>query len=137
MRIEEHRKEYKDDLFNFTYGLKEGFTLEDGGFNGKFFYFITNEVYCLELFSYKIISSGKITKRDYNNLKTLGRWLDGQTNLNQDNIYMFIRLKSSGNKNFLRWFKRNNFEICLHKNINKEINKYWSEVFKIVGNGVF
>ena len=97
-------KYFQNKESNFIYGKKE--------INNKeHVYFIHNDYYKINLYSNKINSNCKMSIKDNNNLVLIGKCIDENNNLNKDNFYLYLRLKTSTNKEFLRWWNENNFTI--------------------------
>ena len=101
-------KVYNYNLIHFMYGKEE----DDYGM----YYVINNRNFCLKLYSDKInVRNNILTSTNKNNLIILGKWLDRQTNLNQDNIYLYIRLKGASFHMFLDWWNEYNFQIKIEE----------------------
>ena len=89
------------------------------GFKDKYYLLVSNDYYLIILKSDKLLFenyNAPIAVRDRRMIETLGYWLDDST-LNLDNIYMYIRLKSINNKDFLHWWKKYNFQLEIERTV--------------------
>ena len=78
---------------------------------------IIHKYYTFELYSDKIkINKGTISIIDRRMIETLNSWLSEKTELSNDNIYLYIRLKSTNNHDFLKWWNDYNFKISIESN---------------------
>ena len=76
----------------------------------SYYFLVSNDYFLIKLKSNKLVFesyNAPITARDRRMIETLGYWLN-DSSLN-NNIYMFIRLKSINNKDFIHWWIRYNF----------------------------
>ena len=121
--------QYKNDLgiVKFFYG-KEGTLTSKGTFTGSFHFCLENEKFKINLFANKLYNNNELTEIEVTNLITLGNWLLDVSNLDQDNIYIYIKLKSINNEEFLNWWNENNFHIQI-KETNFEASLKVKEVF--------
>ena len=87
----------------------------------SYYFLVSNDYYVMKLKSDKLVFesyNAPITARDRKMIETLGYWLnDSNLNLNLNNIYMFIRLKSINNKDFVHWWTRYNFQIKIERKV--------------------
>ena len=120
--------QYKNDLgiVKFFYG-KEATLTSKFKFTGSFHFCLENENFKINLFSNNN-NNNELTEIEVNNLITLGNWLIDVSNLDQDNIYLCIKLKSINNEEFLNWWNENNFQIKI-KESNFETLLKVKEVF--------
>lgn len=82
-------------------------------------YCVVHKFYTYELASSKInVNKGTIATRDRKMIETLDYWLAENTDLSDDNIYLYIRLKSTNNPDFLKWWNDYNFKIRIERNGN-------------------
>ena len=89
------------------------------GFKDKYLFLVSNDYYLIKLKSDKLVFesyNAPITARDRKMIETLGYWLNDST-LNLDNIYMYIRLKTINNKDFVHWWSRYNFTIEIERTV--------------------
>ena len=121
--------QYKNDLgiVKFFYG-KEATLTSKFKFTGSFHFCLENENFKINLFSNKLYNNNELTEIEVNNLITLGNWLIDVSNLDQDNIYLCIKLKSINNEEFLNWWNENQFQIKI-KESNFETLLKVKEVF--------
>ena len=121
--------EYKNNLgiVKFFYGKEKTLTSK-GTFTGCFHFFLENEKFKINLFANKLYNNNVLTEIEVNNLITLGNWLLYVSNLDQGNIYLYIKLKSINNEEFLNWWNDNNFQIKI-KESNFETLLKVKEVF--------
>ena len=86
----------------------------------SYYFLVSNDYYLIKLKSNKLVFesyNAPITARDRRMIETLGYWLN-DLSLNLDNIYMYIRLKSNDNKDFVHWWTRYNFQIEIERTLN-------------------
>ena len=123
--------QYKNDLgiVKFFYG-KEGTVTSKFTFTGSFHFFLENEKFKINLFANKLYNNNELTEIEVNNLINLGNWLLDDSNLDQGNIYLCIKLKSINNEEFLNWWNENNFQIQI-KETNFETLLKVKEVFQL------
>ena len=79
----------------------------------SYYFIVANDYYIIKLYTDKISIFDiemPMKNRDRRMIETLGYWLNDST-LNLDNIYMYIRLKTLNNKDFIHWWTRYNFQI--------------------------
>ena len=121
--------QYKNDLgiVKFFYG-KEVTLTSKGTFTGCFHFTLENENFKINLFANKLYNNNELTEIEVNNLITLGNWLIDASNLDQGNIFLYIKLKSINNEEFLNWWNDNNFQIKI-KESNFETLLKVKEVF--------
>ena len=121
--------QYKNDLgiVKFFYGKEKTLTSKHT-FTGNFHFFLENEKFKINLFANKLYNNNELTEIEVNNLITLGNWLLDISNLDQVNIYIYIKLKSINNEEFLNWWNDNNFQIKI-KESNFETLLKVKEVF--------
>ena len=79
---------------------------------------IIHKYYTFELYSdkIKVNNKGTISIIDRRMIETLNSWLSEKTELSNDNIYLYIRLKSTNNNDFLKWWNDYNFKISIESN---------------------
>ena len=108
--------QYKNDLgiVEFFYGKEKTLTSKLK-FTGSFHFFLENEKFKINLFANKLYNNNELTEKEVNNLITLGNWLLDVSNLDNDNIYLYIKLKSINNEEFLNWWNENNFKIKIEE----------------------
>ena len=84
----------------------------------SYYFLVSNDYHIIKLYTDKIVFDRDISifNRDRRMIETLGYWLNDST-LNLDNIYMFIRLKSINNKDFVHWWTRYNFQIVIERKV--------------------
>ena len=85
----------------------------------SYYFLVSNDYYIIKLYTEKIVFENfekDIPIRDKRMIETLGYWLN-DSSLNLDNIYMFIRLKSINNKDFIHWWTRYNFQIEIERTV--------------------
>ena len=121
--------QYKNDLgiVKFFYG-KEATLTSKYTFTGCFHFCLENENFKINLFANKLYNNNELTEIEVTNLITLGNWLLDVSNLDKDNIYLYIKLKSINNEEFLNWWNDNNFQIKI-KESNFETLLKVKEVF--------
>ena len=121
--------QYKNDLgiVKFFYGKEKTLTPKLK-FTGSFHFFLENEKFKINLFANKLYNNNELTEIEVNNLITLGNWLLDVSNLDQGNIYLYIKLKSINNEEFFNWWNENNFQIKI-KESNFETLLKVKEVF--------
>lgn len=104
--------QYKNDLgvVKFFYGKEETLTSKST-FTGCFHFYLAYEKIKINLFPNKLYNNNELTEIEVNNLITLGNWLLDVSNLDKGNIYLYIKLKSINNEEFLNWWNENNFKI--------------------------
>ena len=121
--------QYKNDLgiVKFFYGKEKTLTSKFT-FTGCFHFYLENENFKINLFANKLYNSNELTEIEVTNLITLGNWLLDASNLDQDNIYLYIKLKSINNEEFLNWWNDNNFKIKI-KESNFETLLKVKEIF--------
>ena len=78
-------------------------------------YCIIHKYYTFELYSdkIKVDNKGTLSIIDRRMIETLNSWLAENTELSDDNIYLFIRIKSTNNEDFLKWWNYYNFKIII------------------------
>ena len=104
---------YSDKLEHVSYCRSKD------GFKDKYLFLVSNDYYLIKLKSDKLVFesyNAPIKARDRRMIETLGYWLN-DSNLNLDNIYMFIRLKALNNKDFVHWWTRYNFTIEIERTV--------------------
>ena len=103
--------EYKNNLgiVKFFYGKEKTLTSK-GKFTGSFHFYLENENFKINLFANKFYNN-ELTEIEVANLITLGNWLLDVSNVDQGDIYLYIKLKSINNEEFLNWWNDNNFQI--------------------------
>ena len=102
---------YKDKLEHIFY-LKSKDELKN-----SYYFLVANDYYIIKLYTDKISIFDidmPIKNRDRRMIETLGYWLN-VSNLDQANIYMYIRLKAINNKDFVHWWTRYNFQIEIER----------------------
>ena len=82
----------------------------------SYYFLVSNDYYIIKLYTDKIVFDTDISIRDRRMVETLGYWLNDST-LNLDNIYMYIRLKTLNNKDFIHWWTRYNFTIEIERTV--------------------
>ena len=122
---------YKNDsgVVKFFYDKKKTLTSKHT-FTGSFHFYIENENFKINLFANKLYNNDELTEIEVTNLITLGNWLLDVSNLDQGNIYLYIKLKSINNEEFLNWWNDNNFQIKI-KESNFETLLKVKEVFLV------
>ena len=88
-------------------------------FKDKYLFLISNDYYLIKLKSNKLVFesyNAPINARDRRMIETLGYWLN-DSSLNLDNIYMYIRLKTVHNKDFIHWWTKFNFTIEIERTV--------------------
>ena len=120
---------YKNNLgiVKFFYGKEETLTSKFTS-TGCYHFYIENEKFKINLFANKLYNNNDLTEIEVTNLITLGNWLLDVSNLDKDNIYLYIKLKSINNEEFLNWWNDNNFQIKI-KESNFETLLKLKEVF--------
>ena len=123
--------QYKNDLgiLKFFYGKEKTLTSKST-FTGSFHFFLENENFKINLFANKLYNNNELTEIEETNLITLGNWLLDVSNLDQSNIYLYIKLKSINNEEFLNWWNENNFHIQI-KESNFDTSLKVKEVFQL------
>ena len=123
--------QYKNDLgiVKFFYGKEKTLTSKLK-FTGSFHFFLENEKFKINLFANKLYNNNELTEIEVTNLINLGNWLLDVSNLDQGNIYLYIKLKSINNEEFLNWWNDNNFKIKI-KESNFETLLKVKEVFQL------
>ena len=89
------------------------------GFEDKYLFLVSNDYYLIKLKSDKLVFESyntPITARDRRMIETLGYWLN-DSNLNLDDIYLYIRLKATTNQDFFHWWTRYNFQIEIERTV--------------------
>ena len=121
--------QYKNDLgiVKFFYGKEKTLTSK-GTFTGSFHFYLENEKFHINLFANKLYNNDVLTEIEVTNLITLGNWLLDVSNLDKGNIYLYIKLKSINNEEFLNWWNDNNFQIKI-KESNFDILLKLKEMF--------
>ena len=77
----------------------------------SFYFIVANDYYIINLYSDKLFFADMpIKDRDKRMIELLGYWLN-DSNLNLDNIYMYIRLKAIKDRDFFHWWQKFNFTI--------------------------
>ena len=70
-------------------------------------------------------------------IETLNSWLAENTELSNDNIFLFIRLKATNNEDFLKWWNDYSFKIIIESNeelkerIKKDYENMMLKYYKI------
>ena len=98
------KKIYNDLLEHIFYGKSKDY-LKD-----NYYFLVKNDYYFIKLYTDKIGFENfetDIPIRDRRMIETLGYWLN-DLSLNLDNIYLYIRLKTINNKDFVHWWTRYN-----------------------------
>ena len=123
--------QYKNDLgiVKFFYGKEETRTSKYT-FTGSFHFYLENENFKINLFANKLYHNNVLTEIEVNNLINLGNWLLDYSNLDQGNIYLYIKLKSINNEEFLNWWNENNFKIKIEESNFETLLKV-KEVFQL------
>ena len=123
--------QYKNDLgiVKFFYGKEKTLTSKLK-FTGSFHFFLENEKFKINLFANKLYNTNILTEIEVTNLITLGNWLLDVSNLDQGNIYLYIKLKSINNEEFLNWWNDNNFKIKIEESNFETLLKV-KEVFQL------
>ena len=108
--------QYKNDLgiVKFFYG-KEATLTSKHTFTGSFHFCLENENFKINLFANKLYNNNELTEIEVTNLITLGNWLLDVSNVDQGDIYLYIKLKSINNEEFLNWWNENNFKIKIEE----------------------
>ena len=108
--------QYKNDLgiVKFFYGKEKTLTSK-GTFTGCFHFCLENEKFKINLFANKLYNNNELTEIEVTNLINLGNWILDFSNLDKDNIYLYIKLKSINNEEFLNWWNENNFQIKIEE----------------------
>ena len=85
----------------------------------SYYFLVSNDYFIINLYTNKIVfdTDMPIKDRDKRMIELLGYWLN-DSNLNLDNIYMFIRLKATTKPDFLHWWTRYNFTIEIERTLN-------------------
>ena len=76
----------------------------------SYYFLVSNDYYIINLYTDKIVFDAPINARDRRMIELLGYWLN-DSNLNLDDIYLYIRLKATTNQDFVHWWTRYNFTI--------------------------
>ena len=78
-------------------------------------YCIIHKYYTFELYSdkIKVNNKGIISITDRRMIETLNSWLAENTELSNDNIFLYIKLKSINNEEFLKWWNYYSFKIII------------------------
>ena len=78
-------------------------------------YCIIHKYYTFELYSdkIKVNNKGIISITDRRMIETLNSWLAENTELSNDNIFLFIRLKATNKEDFLKWWNYYSFKIII------------------------
>ena len=123
--------QYKNDLgiVKFFYGKEKTLTSKFT-FTGSFHFYLENEKFKINLFANKLYNNNELTEIEVTNLITLGNWLLDVSNFDQDNIYIYIKLKSINNEEFLNWWNDNNFQIKIKESNFENLLKV-KEVFEL------
>ena len=121
--------QYKNDsgVVKFFYGKEKTLTSKST-FTGSFHFCLENEKFKINLFANKLYNNNELTEIEVTNLITLGNWLLDVSNFDQGDIYLYIKLKSINNEEFLNWWNDNNFHIKI-KESNFETLLKVEEVF--------
>ena len=85
----------------------------------SYYFLVSNDYYIINLYTDKLLFesyNAPITARDRRMIELMGYWLN-DSSLNLDNIYMYIRLKSITNKDFIHWWTRYNFTIEIERTV--------------------
>ena len=97
-------------VVKFFYGKEKTLTSKFT-FTGSFHFYIEDKNKKIILFPNKLYNNNnELTEIETNNLIILGNWLLDVSNLDPGNIYLYIKLKSINNEEFLNWWN-NNFQI--------------------------
>ena len=86
-------------------------------FKNSYYFLVSNDYYIINLYTDKIVFesyNAPINARDRRMIELLGYWLN-DSNLNLDDIYLFIRIKASTNQDFLHWWTKYNFTIEIER----------------------
>ena len=88
-------------------------------FKNSYYFLVSNDYYIINLYTDKIVfdTDMPIKNRDKRMIELLGYWLN-DSNLNLDDIYLYIRIKASNNQDFLHWWTRYNFTIEIKRTLN-------------------
>ena len=123
--------QYKNELgiVKFFYG-KEATLTSKNTFTGCFHFCLENENFKINLFANNNNNNNELTEVEVTNLITLGNWLLDVSKLDQDNIYIYIKLKSINNEEFLNWWNENNFKIKIEESNFETLLKV-KEVFQL------
>ena len=79
-------------------------------------YCVFHKYYTFDLVSDKItFNNGIIETRDRIMIEKLNYWLSENTYLSYNNFYLYIKLKSINNEEFLNWWNENNFKIKIEE----------------------
>ena len=104
---------YSDELEHVSYCRSKD------GFKDKYLFLVSNDYFLIKLKSNKLVFesyNAPINARDRRMIELLGYWLN-DSNLNTNNIYMFIRLKALNNKDFVHWWTKYNFQIEIERTV--------------------
>ena len=113
MRGEIYRDKYAD--FRVIY-------YEDDPLNNC--YCVFHKYYTFDLVSDKItFNNGIIETRDRIMIEKLNYWLSENTDLSSNNFYLYIKLKSINNEEFLNWWNDYNFKINIKSNKEQKIKE--------------
>ena len=87
-------------------------------FKNSYYFLVANDYYLIRLYTDKIVfdTDKPIKNRDKRMIEMLGYWLN-DSNLNLDNVYLTLRLKSLNNKDFVHWWTRYNFTIEIERTV--------------------
>ena len=81
----------------------------------KFYFYMSNNYYIIKLKTDKDLSNDyAIATRDRRMIELLGYWLN-DSNLNLDDIYLYIRLKAATNKDFFHWWQKYDFKVDIER----------------------
>lgn len=81
----------------------------------KFYFYMSNNYYIIKLKTDKDLSNDyAIATRDRRMIEMLGYWLN-DSNLNLDDIYLYIRLKAATNKDFFHWWQKYDFKVDIER----------------------
>ena len=74
--------------------------------------------------------NGTIETKDRKMIEKLNYWLSENTDLSSNNFYLYIKLKSINNEEFLNWWNDYNFKINITSNKEQEIKEF-EEIIEI------
>ena len=81
----------------------------------KFYFYMSNNYYIVKLKTDKPLTNDyTIATRDRRMIELLGYWLK-DSNSNLDDIYLYIRLKATTNKDFFHWWQNFDFKVEIER----------------------
>ena len=87
--------------------------------SGRYFFEVDDRTIYIRLYSDTLYNKNILDEKDREELKKLIKWLNTQERLEwvaskgftMSSLYLYIRLKASQDKDFLKWWQEYNFEI--------------------------